>query len=257
MNLLMIVVLVIFALFIFIGYKRGLFRSVFKLAITIVSMVVAYLLAPLVTDFVINNTTMDDKVDEKVYEVIRTIAQNRLKDEMLSYSGDMDSEVLEQLTDIALSVEPTRSQQIDIIQRIHLPQFLSDAIIANNNEEVRQELGADGFYEYLACYIGKMIINAIAFAVTFVLVLIIANIVYFAAGIVSKLPIIGGIDRFGGIAFGIIEALLVVWIMFIVITIFANTSFGSDLFNQINDNGFLSFLYDKNVLNSSLTRLGR
>ncbi len=255
MNTLTIVVLAIFALFIFLGYKRGLFKSIFKLVLSAVAILLAYLLTPIVSGFILDYTKIDDAIGDKVYTVIEGIAENKVKAELEDTIGEVDPTLVEEMTEIALSVEPTRSTQMDIIHKMKLPKFMTDAIISNNNDDMREELGADGFYKYLAYYISYMISNAIAFVLTFIIMIVIANIIYFAAGIVSKLPIIGSIDRFGGIIFGGLEALLIVWVILVVVAIFVNTSFGAALHQQVEDSSILSFLNDKNILNSMVTKL--
>lgn len=255
MNVLTIIVLSIFLLFTFIGYKRGLIKSVFKLILSVVAIVLAYLLTPLVSGFLYEKTSIDDAIGKKVYSIIEEIAENQVKEELEETFQEVDPELVEELTDLALSVEPSRSTQIDIIRKMKLPKFMTDAIISNNNDEMREELGAEDFYKYLAYYISYMVTNAIAFVVTFVIMLVIANLIYFAAGIVSKLPIVGGIDKLGGIIFGLAEALLITWVIFVVATIFVNTSFGANIHEQIDESAFLSFLDKKNILNSVVIKL--
>lgn len=251
MNIMTIIVLLLFGLFTALGFKRGLFKSVFKLVIMAAALLVSYLITPFVSNLIINHTELDTYINDKTYAAIYRVAENRVKEEL----GNAASGVVDELTEIALNVEPSRSQQVDIIQRMNLPEFMTNAIITNNNDEVRGQLGADNFYKYLAFYISYMIVNAISFVLSFALVFIIANIIYFAAGIVRKLPVVGGIDRIGGAALGFCEALLVVWLVFVLLSVFSNTEIGEGMVRQIENSSLLGFIYDKNVFSSLITKL--
>ena len=257
MNLLTIIVLAVFVIFILIGYSRGLFRSVFKLLLAGISLVVAYLCTPLIASAIIEYTPIDEYVNEKVYEGVENIARDRVKKELGENVEQVSDEVVDGLTEIALGIEPNRNQQVEIIKQLKLPTFMTDALITNNNDDVRSELGADGFYRYLAYYISYMIINAGAFIVTFTLINLLANVIYIALGIVSKLPIIGGIDKLGGLLLGGVEALLIAWIILIVISMFANTEIGNHLYTQVNESSFLTFLHDHNIFNKVIVNIGK
>lgn len=257
MNILTIIVLIIFFLFIFMGYKRGLFKSVFRLLISLIAMVLAYWLTPYVGEFLYEKTNVNTIVTDKVYSVIEDVVEKNVAESLAQAGQTSSPELVNELAKVTLKTEPHKSTQIEIINKLSLPNFMTEAIISNNNDEMRTRLGAENFFAYLAGYISYMIVNAIAFILTFLMAYIIANIIYIAIGIVSKLPIIGGIDRMGGIVFGVVQALLIVWILFVITSIFVNTSFGTDINNQIENSAVLRFLYDKNILNSALTKLIR
>ena len=224
---------------------------------TVVAVVVAYLIAPVLSDFIVENTSLDNTIGDKVYVVVKEITKERLKEELGSVLTDVDEAVLDDLAEVAMEVEPTQNTQVKIIQQMKLPGFMTDALISNNNKEMRSELGADGFYMYLAYYISYMLVKVISFVAVFIVLCVAVNIIYFALGIVSKLPIVGSVDKMGGILFGALEALLVVWIVFLVISLLANTEIGGNLFNQIEENKVLKMIYDKNVLYSLVTKLGK
>ena len=90
------------------------------------------------------------------------------------------------------------------------------------------------------------IVNAIGFVITFVVVCLAVFIVGKILDVVSKLPIINGINRFAGVAAGIFEALLIVWFLFAVVTMFAATDFGQYMLSLINKSKLLSFIYEHN-----------
>ena len=120
MNFLAALVIVIFLLFIFLGYKRGLFRSVFKLLLAGISLVLAYFITPIVSNIIINNTGMDDAIADRVYEVIEDVARQQVLAKMQDTVGNISDELVDELTELALAVEPSRSQQVDMIQKMKI-----------------------------------------------------------------------------------------------------------------------------------------
>ena len=75
--------------------------------------------------------------------------------------------------------------------------------------------------------------------------------------LISKLPILHGMNALGGVACGLIHGLIILWILCIVITMFAWTEYGQWTLAQINESSLLSLLYNNNYLISALTNMGK
>ena len=67
-------------------------------------------------------------------------------------------------------------------------------------------------------------------------------------GLISDLPIIGGANRLAGGAVGLAKALIIVWVVFVIITLMYDSKFGATCLQCIEENEFLSYLYDRNLL---------
>lgn len=87
---------------------------------------------------------------------------------------------------------------------------------------------------------------------SYVLAFIIASIgLSVACGvldIVAKLPVLNQINKTGGLLIGLVEGLLRVWIVFIVLDMFATTQWGNTLLVMIHSNEFVRILYENNWL---------
>ena len=55
-----------------------------------------------------------------------------------------------------------------------------------------------------------------------------------------------------GVAVGALEGLVILWIVFIVITMLGSTGFGQNCLTMINESKILNFLYDSNILSKFL-----
>ena len=66
--------------------------------------------------------------------------------------------------------------------------------------------------------------------------------------IIAKLPILHQVNEIAGLLIGTIEGLINVWIGFIILNIFYDTSWGSIVLAMVHENSFLLALYENNML---------
>lgn len=248
MNALTIVVIILFAVFMGLGFARGLIKSVFKIVLTALSIILAYLLSPIISNVIIENTNIDNNIRNKIYAVIEEKVEEKIKEEMSDSLSGLDENLANQMVDQVLEEEPNRNTQIEFIQELELPEFLQKALIDNNHTEMKQEIGVSNFYDYISTYLARMIVNAIGFFVTFIFLSLLFNITLLLMNMVVKLPGLNGLNRLGGALLGFGEALLIVWVIFIIIDITVGTKAGEALMTQINDSKLLTMIYDKNII---------
>ena len=81
------------------------------------------------------------------------------------------------------------------------------------------------------------------------------RILLYVFDVIAMLPIIGGLNRLAGAALGLMIALTVVWIFFLIVTLLYATDIGKDMLRMIQENPFLSFLYKNNYIWNVVTGL--
>ncbi len=248
MNTLTIIVILIFAIFMGLGFARGLIKSVFKIVITGLALLLAYLLAPIISSVIVEYTNIDNAIRNKIYTTIEEKVEEKIKEEMSENLVELDDALTTQLTDQYLELEPNRNGQIEFIQNMELPEFLQKALIDNNHAEMKQEIGVSNFYDYVSTYLARMIVNAIGFFCTFLFLSLIFNLTLLLMNMVMKLPGLNMVNRLGGAAFGFVEALLIVWVMFIIIDMAVGTKVGGQLMSDINQSKVLTLINEKNLL---------
>ncbi|QDW72728.1 CvpA family protein [Lachnospiraceae bacterium KGMB03038] len=175
-------------------------------------------------------------------------------DELAEYG--ISSGLLEGLTgesaetteDMIESADIPRDVQIAAIEAADLPEIFKNLLTENNNDEIYEDLGVQTFAQYVGSFLAKLIINIIAFLGTFVLVSLVLRAIVFALDIVANLPVLGLINRLAGGAIGIAGALIIVWILFIFLTLLYTTSIGKEASQMIQGNGFTRMLYEYNPL---------
>ena len=144
------------------------------------------------------------------------------------------------------------SVQHSIIEEMELPEQLKDALLENNNSEVYEALGVSSFTHYVSRYLANSLINIISFFLLFAAVFGGLRVLSVSLNVVSRLPIISGLNRLAGAVLGGAEGIFFVWIAALLITLFSATAIGELFLNQIESNIWLTWLYDHNMLGSIL-----
>ena len=120
--------------------------------------------------------------------------------------------------------------------------------IASSEIDVFETLEAIGLGEVIGDYLADMILQVAAFQITLMLVGVLVHGIAFSLGIAARLPVLHGINKMAGLALGLVEGVLVVWVLFLAITAFSTTTLGGELLVMISDSSLLSWIYRKNFL---------
>lgn len=236
MNKLLIVVILIFLGCMIIGYMKGFVRIAATLGATIATIILVSLLSPIFSNVILNTIPIEKMVEDKCKE-------------MMGVENE-EGEII-----IPDEVENSREIQIKVIEEAKLPEFYKQNILENNNQEIYKTLGAETFSEYIIKYLSKTLADVLSFLLTFLVATVIVKTVMYMFGIIEKLPVIGTLNRVGGFALGSVTGLIVVWVLFVVITLMYDTTIGSSCLKSISSNKILTFLYDKNILLNYITKL--
>ncbi|MGN1267677.1 MAG: CvpA family protein [Dorea sp.] len=161
----------------------------------------------------------------------------------------------EMITEEVEDVELPRDLQIKAIEMADLPDIFRELLNENNNDVIYGELGAETFAQYVAAYLSKLIINIVAFLVTFIFATILIRAVVFALNIVSELPGVGFVNRLVGGVLGAAGALIIVWVLFVILTLLYTTSIGKDIYEVVQNNEITKFIYEYNPIMMLATKL--
>ena len=233
MNVVLLIVGIIFLVCMIVGYRKGFLKIAVSLGITIAAIILVTMLSPYVSTWIQKSTPLVETVQNKVEDIL--------------ISEGVPEEALVQ-------VEDSREQQISLIEGGNIPKVIQEMLLSNNNNEVYQMLGVTTFVEYIGAYVAKIIADIIAFLITLIIVMILVRVIMGVIGIIGKIPVVGGVNRLAGAAVGIGVGLIIVWTLFIVVTLLYNTTFGKMCLENIAESQILTKLYDGNVLMNSITK---
>ena len=160
--------------------------------------------------------------------------------------ADTESEKMEALS--ALMGNMTAADKRKFIESLPIPQYLQEQMETFNNSEGYKKLGADDFASYIVNYFANLILNVAAYIVTLLIAWGLIRLVIGAVGIFSRLPVIRTVNHALGLGAGILQGLLIVWMLMMILSFFAATPAGQSLMVQVYDNSFLELLYNTNPL---------
>lgn len=103
----------------------------------------------------------------------------------------------------------------------------------------------------LSSYFDKQIVRMIVAIILFLVLCIahrIISVVFFSAKMLSKLPVIHTLDRLMGGIIGILETIIMVWVMYSLIMNFGFGIIGEQIMVYVKESNILTILYEYNYL---------
>ena len=220
MNWLFWVVVAFMAYHVIDGFARGFIKKSVSAVSVILTLVLVTYLTPQITTFVREHTSLHRNLQEKCTEFF------------------LDKQYDESL----------KTDQVMMIEEMKLPENIKKMLLENNNEEAYQVLNVSAFSEYIGAYLADMIINAMTYFLSFVVLWTLLRAILLAVDIVAKLPILHGINQLAGGILGLAESVVLIWIVFLLAGILCNGELGQQLFSLIRENQLLSLLYNWNLI---------
>ncbi len=245
-----------------IGFIWGIYRGAIRIAVslltTVVTFVIVLFVTPYVSELVIKYLPFDEMIESAVSDTV-TSAIEGTAEEIVGDAADglTESEIQAAMDAAGVSedeIDLTEDQQAQAIAMADLPEVFKNLLTRNNNSETYSQLGVETFAQYVGAFLADVIINALTFLVLFLVVTILLRAVIFALDIVTDLPVLGAVNRIAGGAVGLLCALIIVWFIFIIITLLYTTSMGREMYDVILGNGITKFLYDMNPIMGLVVR---
>ena len=191
----------------FLGYKKGLVGVAISLISIILSIVLGLLFNGVIANGIYNDTTLGKGIEQTIYNGINTTLNTNETDE----------------------TEAENNMYENLVNSIVGPA--KDAL---TNEQ-------------LAKTITMYILKGMSFIIIFVAVFVICYILQMVLNLVFDLPILHSVNQIGGIAAGVIKAVIKVYIVLAIISFLEPMSILEPVINYINSSAVTSFLYHNNV----------
>lgn len=138
--------------------------------------------------------------------------------------------------------------QTKLIQNMHIPNFLKNSLLENNNPVVYGILKADKLQDYITGYLANVCLNIISVVLIVVLVWFVVKLLLGALNLVMKLPGLSFLNRLCGLMIGTLQGVLIVWLMGLVLTFFYYNPRWSVFFSMLENSKVASIFYENNLL---------
>lgn len=237
MGIIDLAVILIVAGFIFRGYRKGFVVTVLTLVSMFVAIIVTQIVSPIVSGALIRNETVMETMTEQISSLSSLWA-----------NPDEDTDETEGIRDNTDMSDEEKTE----ISNLHLPANIKDKLGDNEMWEEYKQEGIENIKEYVSRFLAITIINSLSYVVVFLIVITLLKILIHTLDIISKLPVLKSINKYVGAALGFAEGVIVIWILCIITTLLASTPLGIYLFDAINSSPFLSYIYNNNLLISTV-----
>lgn len=208
-----LVIVLIFILNIFIGYKKGLINVIFSICAFLIAIIATLILYKPISNIIINNTNIDDKIKEVI------VKNNTNNSNVETYDNG---------------------------EKTGLQQYI-ESIIENTTEEAKLQATRT-----VADVISNKAVEILTGVVLFILIRIAVVLLKFLIEGIAELPIIKQFNQVGGIAYGILKSFIIIYliltILFFVISIKGNTK----IEDSIESSYITKFLYENNIIVNKL-----
>ena len=210
-----IIILIIMALCIFIGYKRGLIKCAINVLSFFVAIIVVILLTTPVTNLIINNTKIDDNIKETILDKLDIGNLEDGQVELNENSSNLPEVVREYINNLMVEINSTATGDI------------AQALAEN---------------------ISVMIINVAVAIILFIGTKLVLVFIKVLADIIGKIPLLKQFNKAGGIIYGIAKGIVTIYLLLAVISIIVPLLSNTVIADAINQSMIGKAMYNNNIL---------
>ena len=207
-----LIIILCIAIFVFIGYKKGLAGSLFKFASFILAIILSMVLYNPISHLIMNNTELDESIKESI---VTTFSSEEESAENEEKESKFKSEIINSVTE-------------------EVEKASEDA----KNTVLSQTSGK------LAESAVKVVALVVVFIVSKLILMIISM---FLKGIV-KLPVLKQFDKIGGVVLGAVEGVVLVYVVLAVISISSMVWSNNKLAEYVEESSIGGMIYENNII---------
>lgn len=209
-----IIIVALIILSTFFGYKKGLTGVILKIFSFLIAVVLMLVLYKPVSNFVIKNTTIDENIK---------------------------AGVTEQLKKLDINKESTTKEE-----NKEKESFVTEYINKYVNEAIEQ--GKEDVIEYVSDKLSIAIINVIMALIVFIVSMTVLLIISLFLKLLVKLPILRQIDKSGGIIYGILRAIIVIYVILAILSVMSAMIEDFSIIKAIEDSTIGNMMYNNNLI---------
>lgn len=210
-----LIIVAIFAICIIIGYIKGLTGSLLKIVSFVLALVIAFVLFKPIANFVVDHTNWDESLEQAIKELLMEEKQSNKLEEVQKQEQSMP----------------------DIMMN-----YINDAVEQAGTE------AKNAIIESTARNVAITIINGGVLVSLFLVSRIILLLIKGLAELLTKLPVIKQIDKVGGVVYGLLEALVITYVAFAILSFISPMIAQTGIIKGIQESYLGSVFYNNNLL---------
>jgi uncharacterized membrane protein required for colicin V production len=225
MNWCDLLVLLVVGGFGIIGLKNGFVYSVFRLASFFVSIAASIKLYPKIAELM---------VKAGIYTTVKASIFNSL----ISQNSELIPKVDGVIKDVAADA---------VVNRLTLPSFFKE-IVVSRIPNASNIVDTNKIMDIVSAELAKIAIDIMSLILIYILIRIALVFIRSILQGVARLPVFKQVDKLGGFAFGAIEGMMTVYILFTVIMIFNAAPQLKPVFEIVDSSNLARFFYQNNFV---------
>lgn len=196
------------------GHRKGLTAVIFKILIFIISIIAAFVLYKPITNFVIEKTQIDEWFNIRIEETL--IGHEIVNGELINKDETNMSEAV-----------------------VKFINSVAKDTINNAKENV---------VKAVAQKLSYFMVSTLTLIVIIIAVRVGLGLIKEIAQFIAKLPIINLVDKSGGIVYGFLKGLIIIYVILAIISIMSPLISELKVLNAINNSKLGSVMYNNNLL---------
>ena len=243
MNLMTSITVILLGVFSIVGYKKGLMKTVMSVGCILLALFLSQAAYEQVEKGIRSGTHIDEEIEKKIAERIDSLLYPSAKP--VSDNEPEDKNAKKKYWN-----SPT--ERAEVIDKLPLPEGIKTVLKDNKDaDDVYREFDVKPIVEfdkYIVKMLSSIIINGIAYLVTFVGFFVFFCVLLGLANILNDFPLVGWIDSLGGLALGLVKGLVLVWLVYFFVTMCSSTEWGMRAYYQIQASSWMKQINDNNIL---------
>ena len=195
------------------GYKKGLTGCIIKIFSFLIAICISFVLFKPVSNFVIDNTNFDENIQTSIVQVFERKENGSENDN--NESKESTSPILK-----------------------YVSEEVENATAEKKNEIVNNT----------AAKLSVNIINILVFIALFIVARFILIFIKTLTNLITKLPLIKQCDKIGGVIYGVLQGMIIIFITLALITFISTITGNYSVLEIINNSYIASRLANNNIL---------
>ena len=258
-NFVLIMVIVVFAAFFYIGSRKGLVRTVFSLFSSIVVLLAGTVISPVLSNQLRNNEKIFNAISVRIEKSLENYGKSsekakedkkekRTVDNEIKNSGKNNKKSRKEIEkNVKVSADELYVPDNLLSGNKAIEEIVSDILKNEHFTKAKEDIQKEVNHR-VAIYLTGIVINSGTFIIVYFLLSAGLYILSRVLNIISKLPVLNELNRMGGGIAGLFQGLVVVWLIFTLMIVFIDKPFVQEGMNQIEGNVFLKLLFESNII---------
>ena len=236
-NIIDVIVILVIAISVFLGYKKGFVKTVISLVSFFVAIGLALIFYKQFAVILTENTTIDDWIIEHVALNYEEKTEENKENALVSENSDINEK--EQIeTNINEEKEDNEQEKLNILD------FLPENMLSNSDfEEIKEQTKLEIAYK-----VSELIMNLLSLIIIYIVVKVTLVIASYVLNGIMRIPVLKQLNEILGMIIGAVLGFIQIYIAFAVLIFISSITDISVVIDTVKLSAFASVLFENNLI---------